>query len=318
MLRTSALTGLAFLTLSFSADAQSFDCKKNRKPDEMAICSDSTLSNLDQELAAIYGRLRVTLAPELATALRETQLNWLRSRRECGSDHRCLTALYRDRIANLNAQTSPQQLIEGSTPQPTPEPDSVATSNDADQDETQLILKVIANGLKCPVPASGWVSCDEMGGYKYVVNEYTGNASVFSVQSISTHIEFEMFGRRLRTETITRRAIPIAQIDDINTYLETTSEPSRAEFYDIHLNCRKHKNSRRTGIFAERDWCADDWSQVTCKVSHETGNVFEPCGTTQREMPKSQKNNNVAFYVCDKETASTLLEAIKALQSQRR
>ena len=108
MLKAAVLTGLALLTLASSADAASFDCKTHQKPDEVAICNDHTLSGLDRELAAIYGRLRASLTPEQASALRETQLNFLRSRRECGNNQGCLGALT-DRLAELNAQASPDQ-----------------------------------------------------------------------------------------------------------------------------------------------------------------------------------------------------------------
>jgi uncharacterized protein len=104
------------LEASVSADAASFDCKTHQKPDEVAICNDSTLPSLDRELAAIYGRLRASFTPEQASALRETQLNFLRSRRACGSDRACLTALYRDRIAVLNAPSTPNAVVRTTPP----------------------------------------------------------------------------------------------------------------------------------------------------------------------------------------------------------
>jgi uncharacterized protein len=144
MLRTYAIIGSAFLILSTSADGASFDCKTHRKPDEVAICSDSTLSSLDRELAAIYERLRASLTPELAATLRETQRSWLQSRRLCGSDQGCLTAIYRDRIAVLNTQSSSQQAGTATV--------AGLEVGDVSAEDAELAAQIIESNFKCAIP----------------------------------------------------------------------------------------------------------------------------------------------------------------------
>jgi uncharacterized protein len=279
----------------------SFDCKTNRKPDEVAVCNDPALSSLDQEQAAIYTRLRAALAPELATALRESQLSWLRARRACGSDQKCLATVYRDRIATLSAQ-----LTESSDPRPIGEVRPGETANDVDQDETKLILEVIANALKCPVPMSAW-TLDGRGMSTHVVHHFTGTATVFSFETRSSRIDFSG-GSPTRTETLERISVPIKEIGKIpleieGQFIRGTHTPSRAV---IRLECR-----------ARRD-CIEKWHQKLCEDRSPGDAPLESCGTTNRmPMYKSMKFSGTDnIYLCDRETAATLAEALKALRDK--
>lgn len=93
------------------ADAASFECAKATSLEEIAICSDPQLSNLDGLMGQLYGELRAfTLQPEQLIA---NQRQWLRSRREqCDplrqqggdAEHvRCLADETRARIAELGS-----------------------------------------------------------------------------------------------------------------------------------------------------------------------------------------------------------------------
>jgi uncharacterized protein len=90
--------GLAPLPLQ----AQSFNCAEAKQADELLICRSRHLATLDERMAELYFRLRNRLADgprrdELLT----TQRAWLRSRKTCLDDPRCIEQAYDRRIAQL-------------------------------------------------------------------------------------------------------------------------------------------------------------------------------------------------------------------------
>jgi uncharacterized protein len=81
------------------AQAASFDCAKAGNPSEAAICANPTLSALDAQLGAAYGR-RVAAAP----ALKQVERGWILVRNVgCGKDVACLTRLTRAQLAWLQS-----------------------------------------------------------------------------------------------------------------------------------------------------------------------------------------------------------------------
>lgn len=114
-MRPSILAWLALLTsasLPHGVAATSFNCAAARPPVERLICSSSSLSVLDDRLAAAYrnpGR-----GPR-----RDDQLQWLAARNRC-SDEDCIEAAYRRRIAELTAQ------VDSGLPDPTPPVDTTS------------------------------------------------------------------------------------------------------------------------------------------------------------------------------------------------
>ncbi|MCK1480121.1 DUF1311 domain-containing protein [Bradyrhizobium sp. 197] len=308
MLRLPVLMNLALLALSSSVGAASFDCKTNRKPDEVAICNDSTLSSLDSELAAIYVRLRASFAPEQASALRETQLSWLRSRRACGNDRGCLVGLYRDRIDSLNAHASPQQhtnpnpqAIPAEVP-PAPTLEGIAASSqDPDREETQLILEVIANAFKCPVPVTTWggLRNDKLQYTEHFVHTFTGNATVLSFETRSTYVA------ESRRETLQRRSLPISELGKVKIVMNYSRDPTLPL---IGIECR------------DRPGCMEEWVEVLCQVDVGPGiDASRSCRTTKRQPMRKLSDRDSGtdnIYICDKETASTLAEALTALRDK--
>jgi uncharacterized protein len=90
-----ALLGFA-ITQSHGA---SFDCAKARTKVEGLICTDATLSGLDDEMAAAY---KTALRDEkLVHKVRQAQKQWLKERDSC-ADTDCLEMAYRSRIDELN------------------------------------------------------------------------------------------------------------------------------------------------------------------------------------------------------------------------
>jgi len=93
---------LLFLLLALpacAASAASFDCTKATTPTEKQICSDATLSRLDEQLDDAYRSAQHRV--ESRTALRDAQRTWLATRRDACKDVACLRSAYQSRIEAL-------------------------------------------------------------------------------------------------------------------------------------------------------------------------------------------------------------------------
>jgi len=91
------LSVLVISQLSFGA---SFECKKSNTEVEKAVCSDKTLSRLDEFLALTYQKALKRSSHK--NRLKSSQRDWLRSKRDpCGADDICLKDEYFLRILKL-------------------------------------------------------------------------------------------------------------------------------------------------------------------------------------------------------------------------
>ena len=95
---------VALLALIFPAlaEAQSFNCRLARTPDEILICQDVDLSKLDEQMSSIFFTRRNRATPAVRAALDADQADWLVSRRACGRDYRCVRAAYVVRMDELS------------------------------------------------------------------------------------------------------------------------------------------------------------------------------------------------------------------------
>jgi uncharacterized protein len=109
----SAGVWLLAVVLSGASYAASFHCDTHSKPDEVAICGDSNLSSLDDEMASAYKNVLATMAPERVTGFRQAQLDWLKTRRACGGNRSCLDRAYRQRLTILQEMSSSVDDIKG-------------------------------------------------------------------------------------------------------------------------------------------------------------------------------------------------------------
>jgi hypothetical protein len=99
--------------LARQALAASFDCRRASARVEVLICSDPTLSALDDQLDASY---KAADAGRALPALHEEQRTWLAQRARCG-DAACLADLYRRRIADLSASVgAPPPAADAGSP----------------------------------------------------------------------------------------------------------------------------------------------------------------------------------------------------------
>ncbi|MEZ5785780.1 MAG: hypothetical protein R3D62_04695 [Xanthobacteraceae bacterium] len=83
------------------AQAQSFNCRYARSADEVLICQNEHLSNLDVVLSRTYYRLRNSLYGAARRRLEASQSRWLASRMDCGRDYACVDRHYQARIREL-------------------------------------------------------------------------------------------------------------------------------------------------------------------------------------------------------------------------
>ena len=103
------ITLLSVLTISQLSFGASFDCEKAATEVEKAICSDKTLSILDEFLALTYKKALSRSSHK--DALKASQRNWLISKRNtCENEDICLNTEYYSRILELTDSTKSSEL----------------------------------------------------------------------------------------------------------------------------------------------------------------------------------------------------------------
>jgi uncharacterized protein len=95
------------LAVGGAAHAASFDCTKAATPDEIAICANPTLSNLDTVMATLYGvRMEIPMLMGAKGVAQDEQRGWLATRGTCGGNVACLQGAYQGRIGVLQQTIS--------------------------------------------------------------------------------------------------------------------------------------------------------------------------------------------------------------------
>lgn len=102
---------LLTVTLPNTSCAASFDCTKAATEQEKMICSDSTLSSLDDKLANTYKSALQETTNTKAAEIQASQKEWLRNVRNNCTSKPCLVQAYEKRILQL---TSPKTQTLGS------------------------------------------------------------------------------------------------------------------------------------------------------------------------------------------------------------
>ncbi|ECI2867557.1 lysozyme inhibitor LprI family protein [Hafnia paralvei] len=86
------------VAVGLPASALAMDCNKATLKDEVAICGDTTLMQLDAVLNKNYISARQHSDKDI---LKTQQLSWLKQRQQCGDDTGCLGNSYVERIKTL-------------------------------------------------------------------------------------------------------------------------------------------------------------------------------------------------------------------------
>ena len=98
-----AVAAAGLFLLAGSAEAASFNCAKAAQPDEKAICKSRSLSELDVQMATLYGvRMKLPMLMGAHGAAQDEQHAFLVDRATCGADAACIGAAYQQRIDELN------------------------------------------------------------------------------------------------------------------------------------------------------------------------------------------------------------------------
>jgi uncharacterized protein len=83
-------------------EAASFDCSRARYPDEIAVCSNRKLSELDTQMGALwYSYKSFPFMMGMSGQRQDEARQFLSDRRQCGADVACLRQVYRMRINAL-------------------------------------------------------------------------------------------------------------------------------------------------------------------------------------------------------------------------
>ena len=87
--------------VSISAHAASFDCNKATTQIETAICTNTELSKLDEELGKAYATA-LHGERDKVQFVRDSQKSWVAiEQKQCSNDVECLSTTYKARIAAL-------------------------------------------------------------------------------------------------------------------------------------------------------------------------------------------------------------------------
>jgi uncharacterized protein len=93
---------LTVALLSGAAQAQGFNCRYAKQPDEVRICDSDRLRALDERLSARFSRLRNELYGRERALLDREQASWLARRGRCRSDAECIENAYEQRLSELS------------------------------------------------------------------------------------------------------------------------------------------------------------------------------------------------------------------------
>jgi uncharacterized protein len=104
ILTRAAIAAAAALMFGASAHAASFDCNQARTPDEIAICENRDLNDMDVRMATLLDIAKGFVLMGERGAIQDDQRDWLQNRRRCGGDVECLRRSYRKRIGELEAE----------------------------------------------------------------------------------------------------------------------------------------------------------------------------------------------------------------------
>jgi uncharacterized protein len=107
ILSVLAPAAIACIVSISNAQAASFDCSKAKQPDEKAICGNQGLSDLDVQMAALYGvRMQIPMLMGAKGAAQDEQRAFLAMRATCGGNVACVRQAYEQRIFILNQTIS--------------------------------------------------------------------------------------------------------------------------------------------------------------------------------------------------------------------
>jgi uncharacterized protein len=103
LISLAAATAATIALACPAAEAASYNCAKAKTPDEIAICTNPALSDLDTQMATLYGvRMQIPMLMGARGAAQDEQRAFLAVRSSCGANVACIKTVYQQRIAVLS------------------------------------------------------------------------------------------------------------------------------------------------------------------------------------------------------------------------
>jgi uncharacterized protein YecT (DUF1311 family) len=103
---------------SSSVRGDPIDCASAAAADELAICRSEDLRTMDGELDRAYRAARVRWTASMSNSVKVMQEEWIKERRKCGEDPKCLMERIVEQIIALDKMRpdSPTWLLEKAKP----------------------------------------------------------------------------------------------------------------------------------------------------------------------------------------------------------
>lgn len=103
--KSSSLAGVSSLIIALSiasaVHAASFNCARARAADERTVCADRVLNDQDVRVGLLFDITRGLVPMGRRGQIQDEQIEWLKGRRQCGSNRVCLMSTYSHRIGRL-------------------------------------------------------------------------------------------------------------------------------------------------------------------------------------------------------------------------
>ena len=121
------------------AGAQSFDCHEARNRDELLICEQPDLTQLDQQLSTLYRQKIGNLPKERQDEFRQHEAYFLHARRGCRENYHCIEQSYKNRIQELENFASEEERERSSSAPRSSDQSSGRPGRPRDRQSTQSV-----------------------------------------------------------------------------------------------------------------------------------------------------------------------------------
>ena len=236
---------LFLTTVSINTYSASFDCAKASTVVEKSICSNATLSTLDDQLTAIYSKaFKVSSAQ---SELKKQELDWIKTKRNICTTENCISVAYSTRITELNLlEQSPLQATPASSEtQPTqsaPPPSPVVETSATDSNGLKLqTIKTEGVGSTVELAAQSAAQnalMQVVGSFIDVEKKLDKKTEIADgirneTKSISTNIKdysqgtikgFKVLDSKQESTLIRVTAEVVVRIDDFHAYIKKLAE----------------------------------------------------------------------------------------------
>jgi hypothetical protein len=237
------LIALALLAGTMTgAHAASFDCAKAQKPDEIAVCGNADLSELDTEMGALWFSYRQFPFLMGANGARhDAAEEFLKTRAACRGDIDCLRSAYRARIADLKKGISTAmenvRRVENDIPaSASPEPIEKIIAGYADQ--CQRLGGALAAGAGRPRLMSS--DFDGDGEPDYVLNPQNLKCSAAATAycgNAGCNIRIAVSGNGYRNPIDVLGGQPVMSQGESGTVVEVWVDSTNCNLEDRSKSC---------------------------------------------------------------------------------